>query len=170
VFFYLGTRAGCSLQLLGAATRPTPYIPMHLKYPTWPRGSKSRTCGVFAAIPGAKQLRRSSSQNDLPGTDTIMKQSVKAPYLCGSMLRRTPAPRIAAESPQRARSASVVHARTCSAEPEFGAQTKKNYKPKIDDALRALARQHVVVSLMKVEGIIYYSSLHPAKLLERCLE
>jgi hypothetical protein len=33
-----------------------------------------------------------------------------------------PAPRIAAESPQQARSASVVRARTCSAEPEFGAQ------------------------------------------------
>jgi uncharacterized protein YdhG (YjbR/CyaY superfamily) len=32
------------------------------------------------------------------------------------------APRIAAESPQRARSASVVRARTCSKEPEFGAQ------------------------------------------------
>jgi hypothetical protein len=35
-----------------------------------------------------------------------------------------PAPRIAAESPQRAWSASVVRARTCSAEPEFGAQMK----------------------------------------------
>jgi hypothetical protein len=33
-----------------------------------------------------------------------------------------PAPRIAAESPQQARSASVVRARTCSVEPEFGAQ------------------------------------------------
>jgi hypothetical protein len=38
-----------------------------------------------------------------------------------------PAPRIVAESPQQARSVSVVRARTCSAEPEFGAQKILNH-------------------------------------------
>jgi hypothetical protein len=37
-----------------------------------------------------------------------------------------PAPRIAAESPQQARSDSEVRARTCSAEPEFGAPKKRS--------------------------------------------